>query len=83
LAASRGSHHDEVYATFFEAFPRETIPSHLLDLVPVLTQIAGSLLLGRKFRPQTAGLADISVSNLEKDRLGAFFELGFHGRNPH
>jgi hypothetical protein len=39
----------------------------LLDLDPVLTQIARSLLLGREFCLDAASLAGISGGNLEKD----------------
>jgi hypothetical protein len=41
----------------------------LLDLVPVLAQVAGSLLLSRKLGFDAATLAAISVCDLEKDRL--------------
>ena len=61
--------HDEVYAAFFKGSLRQTVPRHLLDLVPVLPQIAGSLLLCEKLGLDAANLAGISVCNLKKDRL--------------
>src|ERR1700712_2847307 len=61
--------HNEVYTAFFEQSLCQTISGHLLDLVPVLAQIAGSLLLGRKFGLDAARLAAISVCNMEEDRL--------------
>jgi hypothetical protein len=61
--------HNKIYTAFFKGTIRQTIPRHLLDLVPVLTQIAGSLLLGWKFGPEAASLATISVCDLKKDRL--------------
>jgi hypothetical protein len=66
---ARGLDHDEVHTTVFKRSLCQTIPRHLLDLVPVLTQIAGSLLLGRKFGLDAARLAAISVCDLEEDRL--------------
>jgi hypothetical protein len=70
-----GSDHHQIDAAVFEAFPRQTIPCHLLDPVPVLTEIARSLMLGRKFGLQTARLARISVCDLEKHRLLSLFRV--------
>jgi hypothetical protein len=61
------SNHHKVDLAIFKAFPRQTIPGHLLNPVPVLTEIAGSLLLGRKFGLQATSLSRISVCNLKKD----------------
>jgi hypothetical protein len=61
--------HDEVYMAFFERSLCQAISRHLLDLSPVLTQVARSLLLGRKFGPDAAGLAAVSVCDLKEDRL--------------
>jgi hypothetical protein len=46
---SSGSDHYQLDPSVFEALPCQTIPRHLFDLVPVLTEIAGSLILGEKF----------------------------------
>jgi hypothetical protein len=48
-STASGSDHHEIYTTFFKVFARQTVPRHLLDLVPVLPQMASSLLLGWKF----------------------------------
>jgi hypothetical protein len=76
VLASVGSDHHQIDPAVFEAFPSQTIPRHLLDPVPVLTEIARSLVLGRKFGLQAACLARISVCNLKKYRLLPFFQLG-------
>jgi hypothetical protein len=68
-----GSDHHQIDAAVFEAFPRQTIPCHLFDPVPVLTEIARSLMLGRKFGLQTAGLARISICDLKKHCLPPVF----------
>jgi hypothetical protein len=70
-----GSDHHQIDASVFEAFPRQTIPRHLFDPVPVLTKISRSLVLGRKCGPQTAGLAHISVCDLKKHRLLSLFRF--------
>jgi|ERR1700704_6290554 hypothetical protein len=64
-----GSDHNKVYTAFFKGSLRQTIPRHFLDLVPVLTQVAGSLLLGRELGLEAASLTAISVCNLKEDRL--------------
>ena len=69
------SDHHQIDATVFEAFSRQTIPRHLFDPVPVLTEIARCLMLGRKFGSQTAGLARISVCDLKKHRLLSLFRV--------
>jgi hypothetical protein len=69
VLASAGSDHHQINPAVFKAFPCQTIPRHLLDPVPVLTEIARSLVLGWKFGLQAASLARISVCNLKKDRL--------------
>jgi hypothetical protein len=70
-----GSDHHQIDAAVFEACPRQTIPRHPLDPVPVLTEIARSLMLGWKLGLQTAGLARISVRDLEKNRLLSLFHV--------
>jgi hypothetical protein len=70
-----GLDHHQIDAAVFEAFPRQTIPRHPLDPVPVLTEIARSLMLGWKLGLQTAGLARISVRDLEKNRLLSLFHV--------
>jgi hypothetical protein len=67
--AGDGLDHNEIYTAFFKGPLRQTIPRHLLNIVPVLAQITGSLLLGWKSGLEAASLAGISVCNLEKDRL--------------
>jgi hypothetical protein len=79
LASKRGQgglKHHKIYTAFFKGSLRQAIPRHLLDLVPVLKQIAGRLLLSWKIGLEAAGLASISVCNLEKDRLIARRDFG-------
>jgi hypothetical protein len=73
-----GSDH---HAAGFEAFLRQTIPCHRFDHVPVLTEIARSLMLGRKFGLQTASLARISVRDLKKHCLLSLFRVGLRPRS--
>jgi hypothetical protein len=75
-----GSDHHQIDAPVFEAFPRQTISRHLFDPVPVLTEIARSLMLGRKFGLQTAGLARISVCDLKKHHLLFLLPFGLYWR---
>ena len=63
------SDHYQIDPAVFHAFPCQTISGHLLDPVPVLTEIARGLMLGRKFGLQTARLARISARDLEKHCL--------------
>jgi hypothetical protein len=72
---SHGSDHHQIDSSVFEALPCQTIPRHLFDPFPVLTEIAGSLILGEKFGLQTARLAHISVCDLKKHRLRPLFKL--------
>jgi hypothetical protein len=76
-----GSDHHQIDAAVFEAFPRQTIPCHQFDPVPVLTKIARSLMLGRKFGLQTAGLTRIPDCDLEKHYLLPFFLTGLCPRS--
>jgi hypothetical protein len=62
-SGSAGLDHNKIYTAFFKGSLRQTIPCHLLDLVPVLAQIAGSLLLRCEFGLEAASLATISVRN--------------------
>jgi hypothetical protein len=71
-----GLDHNKIYTTFFKGSLRQAIPRHLLDLVPILAQITGSLLLGWKFCLETASLAAISICNLKKDRLITLLDFG-------
>jgi hypothetical protein len=75
-ARNCGLDHDKIYTAFFKGSLRQTIPRHLVDLVPVLAQITESLLLGWKFGLEAASLASISVCNLEKDRLITLLDFG-------
>jgi hypothetical protein len=70
------SNHYQVNLTVLEALSRQTIPGHFFDPVPILAEIARSLLLGLEFRLQATSLALISVRNLKKDRLPSLFHLG-------
>jgi hypothetical protein len=81
VKARSGSDHHKIDAAVFEAFPHQTIPCHRFDPVPVLTEIAPSLMLGRKFGLQTAGLTRISVCDLEKHRLPSLFLVGLNPRS--
>jgi hypothetical protein len=58
----------------------QTVLRHLLDPVPVLTEIARSLVLGWKFGLQAASLARISVRDLKKHRLQPFSNLDSVGK---
>ena len=80
MAGRSSSDHHQIDAAVFEAFPRQTIPCHLFDSVPVLTEIARSLMLGRKLGLQTAGLARISLRDLKKHRLLSLFHFGLFSR---
>jgi hypothetical protein len=71
------SNHYQINPAVLEALPRQTIPGHFFDPVPILAEITRCLLLGLKFRLQDTRLALISVCNLEKDRLPTLFHLGF------
>lgn len=64
-----GSDHHHIDAAGFEAFPRQTIPCHRFDNVPVLTKIARSLMLGRKFGLQTASVARIFPFAISKSTV--------------
>jgi hypothetical protein len=46
IAWRLNSDHHQLDPSVFKAFPCQTIPRHLFDPVPVLTEIAGSLILG-------------------------------------
>jgi hypothetical protein len=70
------SNHYQINLAVLEALSRQTIPRHFFDSVPVLAEIARSLLLGLKFGLQTARLARCSVCDLKKDRLLSFYHLG-------
>jgi hypothetical protein len=72
---SSNSDHHQLDPSVFKAFPSQAISRHLLDPVPVLKEIARRLMLGGKFRLQTAGLAYISVRDLKKYRLLPFFQV--------
>lgn len=76
-----GSNHHRIDAAGFEAFPRQTSPCHRFDHVPVLTEIARSLMLGRKFGLQTASLTRISVRDLKKHCLRSLFRVGLRPRS--
>jgi hypothetical protein len=70
-----GSNHHKVNLAVLEAFARQAILSHFLEPVPVLAEIARSLLLRFEFRPQATSVARITVFNLKKDCLLSFCEL--------
>jgi hypothetical protein len=69
------SNHHKVDLAILDGFARQAIPSHFLDPVPVLAEIARSLLLRLKFRLQAAGVARSTVCDLKKDRLPSFFRF--------
>jgi hypothetical protein len=71
------SNHHEGNLAILEAFARQAIPSHFLDPIPVLAEIARSLLLRLKFCLQATSVARITVCNLKKDCLLSFFEVLF------
>jgi hypothetical protein len=73
---SHGSDHHQIDPSVFEALLCQTIPRHLFNPIPVLTEIAGSLILGEKLGLQTARLAHISVCDLKKHCLRPLFKLG-------
>jgi hypothetical protein len=70
-----GSNHHKVNLAILEAFARQAILSHFLEPVPVLAEIARSLLLRFEFRLQATSVARITVFNLKKDCLLSFYEL--------
>jgi hypothetical protein len=72
-----GSNHHKVNLAILEAFARQAILSHFLEPVPVLAEIARSLLLGFKFRLQATSVTRITVFNLKKDCLLSFYEILF------
>src|SRR5450631_809599 len=74
-AVSSVSDHHQIDAAIFEAFPCQSIPRHLLDPVPVLTEVARGLMLGRKLGLQAASLARISVCDFKKHCLVPLFKL--------
>jgi hypothetical protein len=75
LQADCGLKHDKIYTAFFKGSLRQTFARHLLDFIPVLAEIAGSLLLGWKLRLEAASLAAIAICNLENDRLITFLDF--------
>jgi hypothetical protein len=76
IAWRLNSDHYQLDPAVFKAFPCQTVARHLLDSVPVLTEIARSLKLSGKLGLQTARLERISVRDLKKHRLLPFFQLG-------
>jgi hypothetical protein len=66
------SKHPQLNQAVFKRFARQTIVGHLLNLIPVLTEVSRRLLLGWKFRLHAASLARITVRDLKKDRLRSF-----------
>jgi hypothetical protein len=76
MTVGSGSDHHQIDAAIFEASSRKTFPRHLFDPAPVLTEIARSLMLGRKFSLQAAGMARISVCDLEQHCLLPLFHVG-------
>jgi hypothetical protein len=71
-----GLEHDKIYTAFVKGSICQAFPRHLLDFVPVLAQVARSLLLGWKLSLEAASLAAISICNLEKNRLMTFLDFG-------
>jgi hypothetical protein len=80
LKACFGSNHHKVYPAILEAFARQAIPSHFLEPVPVLAEIARCLLLRLKFRLQATRVARTTVFDLKKDCLLPFLETPFGRR---
>jgi hypothetical protein len=76
IAWRLNSDHHQLDPAVFKAFLCQTVPRHLLDSVPVLTEIARSLKLSGKLGLQTARLERISVRDLKKHCLLPFFQLG-------
>jgi hypothetical protein len=72
-----GSNHHKVNLAILEALARQAILSHFLEPVPVLAEIARSLLLRFEFRLQATSVARITVFNLKKDCLLSFYEILF------
>jgi hypothetical protein len=66
------SNHHKVNLAILEAFARQAIPGHFLDPVPVLAEIARSLVLRLKFRLQATSVARITVCDMKKDCLLSF-----------
>jgi hypothetical protein len=69
------SKHLKLDLPVFGSSIRQTIASHLLYSVPVLTEISRRLLLRRKFRLYAARLARVTVRDLKEYRLLAFADF--------
>jgi hypothetical protein len=65
FGVARSNHHKANLAVL-EAFARQAILGHFLDPVPVLAEIARSLLLCLEFRLQATSVALVTVCNLKK-----------------
>jgi hypothetical protein len=73
--ASSASKHHKFDLSVFDGSIRQMIAGHFLDLCPVLAKIPQRLLLRRKLCRYAAGLARITVRDLKKYRLRAFFKF--------
>src|SRR2546423_3546237 len=69
------SKHHELDLPVFNRSIGQTIAGHLLDLIPVLTEISRRLLLRRKLGLHAARLARVAVGDLKKYRLYSFVEF--------
>src|SRR5439155_3030041 len=69
------SKHHELDLPVFNRSIGQTIAGHLLDLIPVMTEISRRLLLRRKLGLHAARLARVAVGDLKKYRLYSFVEF--------